>query len=419
MKLSKKPQKTSTPYLLSGVIACLISTTITSEAKRIGDPNVTFSNNAISQNSREYPMMEQWVTAGRRTGIPSNSDIDSNEKFNLTPAQNSQIFDRVNDLRNMRGGTLRLRRGQYGTYRQRIRAYNNTVISGIKGSSASRSSQLIFNHRAEKDSSSVCLSTFNATNSGFANFWLTYRARKGAKPEPFAMSSHSQTNLYVSGISIGGSNSRDNFIQNCYVQNAGTNPVVISGKHHTVRDTTVKGTYNKGGGAEGYFAIYGGNNLIAANSVEHIRHFTLQNTTSTHNVVIRNTLRQDISFHTDDGGENLIERNTARLHDNMPDRWRPMLTVWSRQHKDVGARNYVYHNTFMENNGENAFYGEATNIRSGQTSCTASNETTQLRWFFNNVYQPVDRCHKFRSNDPRPIQANDASDTFYPIITAN
>jgi len=414
--MRKPTDKTHRVHLTTILATGVIASTTLLEARKIGDPGVTFSNDAISKNAAKYPMMNQWTKAGKQGGIPWYGTMNANKKFELTPSQDSQIFDRVNDLRNMKGGTLVLKQGNFGTYKQRIRTYNDTIILGKKGSTASSSSHLVFDHRATDSAGSVCLLSYNSQRTGFSNFWLTYKARNGKLPSPFSMVNDpfGQNDLHVTGISIGGGNGRDSFIQRCYIENAGDHPISLSAKHTTVRECNIKGAYNKGGGAEGYFAVYGGNHLISGNSIEHIRHFTLQGGNSRHNVVIRNTLRQDISFHTGDGGENLIEANSAKLHSGMPAAWRPMLTVWSYQHVDVGPRNYVYHNTFRENNNAQAYYSKPTNIQSQQTGCGGSNTTQQLKWWWSPVYRAVDRCHKFYNTDSKPLQGSGSGDTFYP-----
>ncbi|REE01152.1 T9SS type A sorting domain-containing protein [Marinoscillum furvescens] len=156
----------------------------------------------------------------------------------------------------------------------------------------------------------------------------------------------------VTNISIQINESNNCWVDNVAINNSGRHPINISNDSHhiTIRNTDIKGAFNKGGGANGYFFIQGRDNLITECTVTQIRHISLQGPSSQYNVVYDNVFQQEVSFHAEDAGNNLIENNTITLPADMPTGYYAIMGTWSTQHNMSLADNYIYNNTCVENN---------------------------------------------------------------------
>ena len=121
---------------------------------------------------------------------------------------------------------------------------------------------------------------------------------------------HGLADLYIRMVHI--DQSQNCWIDNCMIIKAGTDPIMISGSHNTVRNCLIDRAYNKGGGGQGYFDIWGDHNLIVGNTGRRIRHLAIQQGAK-HNVVLLNRLEVDVNFHNKDGGHNLVERNDIAI----------------------------------------------------------------------------------------------------------
>jgi len=62
-------------------------------------------------------------------------------------------------------------------------------------------------------------------------------------------------NAEVTSVEINGNN---NTIDNVNIKNSGSDPLVIKGDHNTIQNSNIDGSYNKGGGGNGYIDIRGG-----------------------------------------------------------------------------------------------------------------------------------------------------------------
>ncbi|MFY0605098.1 MAG: T9SS type A sorting domain-containing protein [Cyclobacteriaceae bacterium] len=152
-------------------------------------------------------------------------------------------------------------------------------------------------------------------------------------------------------------NSNNCWLDKVTILNSGNHPLLVLGNHNTIRNSKVDGVHRKGGGYQGYFHVGGPDNLIINNTVTHLRHFSIQNPTAVFNVVYDNKFIQEISFHHDDGGNNLIERNTVTLPSDMPSSnpdYYAIMGPWSSQHKISRKKNYLYKNKCKENNHDGA-----------------------------------------------------------------
>jgi len=116
-----------------------------------------------------------------------------------------------------------------------------------------------------------------------------------------------RNDLYVRHVDIS-SDSENNWINGVSMLDAGTNPIRVSGSHNTLSNNLVDGSYNKGGGGNGYYAINGDYNLIRNEIVKNIRHFSIQ-VGAEYNVLTDSKIEGDINFHNGDDGNNLVESN--------------------------------------------------------------------------------------------------------------
>ncbi len=383
--------------VLFRLMACYLSfaglSTI-AEGRQVGDPGVRFDQGLINQNrddsSRNYWMMNNWKNAGKSGGIPWFSS--NAPKVTMWPSQAGQIDSKINQVAQMGGGVLLCKAGTYNFYRKVV--MKRGVI--IRGEGMGRTT-FRFHHRSTGGTSAF--DAYNDDTVGFESFTVEYVAPNGRKPRDYDMENnpHGLNNLYVSLINFGGS-AKNGFAQSIHVKNAGNSPIDLSSasSRNTVRRVNIEGAYNKGGGGRGYFRIFGDSNLVYANQASKIRHVSIQ-AGAKYNVVIRNNFRQDINFHTDDDGYNLVESNTVNLPKALIDAhpgWHAFLTPWSFRHAPVGPRNYVYHNTFNRNGKRDTFVN-------------TDGKESPLWW--SPVYRPFDRYRKCYNTDKEPIGR-----TFYP-----
>ncbi|MEO1449213.1 MAG: T9SS type A sorting domain-containing protein [Bacteroidota bacterium] len=164
----------------------------------------------------------------------------------------------------------------------------------------------------------------------------------------------------VTNVSINMNNTDNCWVDDVNIYNSGRHPINISNDsyHNTIRNVDIKGAFNKGGGANGYLFIKGQDNLLTRSTVTEIRHISIQTSTSEYNVIYDKDFRQEVSFHAEDAGNNLIEFNRITLPADMPDRYYAIMGTWSIQHNMSLADNYLYRNDCIEeNHGGARLYG--------------------------------------------------------------
>lgn len=164
--------------------------------------------------------------------------------------------------------------------------------------------------------------------------------------------------------------SKNCWVKNVLIKNSGLHPIRISGdsNHCTIQKTEVDGVFNKSGGAQGYFFILGAHNLIIECKVTHLRHFSIQGSQAEFNVVYNNDFLQEVSFHSGDGGNNLIENNRITLPTNMPPAngrggppYYAIMGTWSTQHINSLKDNFLFNNRCVQNNRGGALLFESQN----------------------------------------------------------
>ncbi|MEM6886095.1 MAG: hypothetical protein AAF571_13795, partial [Verrucomicrobiota bacterium] len=194
-------------------------------------------------------------------------------------------------------------------------------------------------------------------NAGLEN--LTIRGAYGT-PDPAVMDNVKPEFMVVS-VSF-------NYATNCWVDRVN---IIDSGNHAlsgwranhiTIRNCYIDGAWNKGGGGRGYLQIQGDRFLITGNRIRNLRHFVLQNEHCEYNVVYQNHIEQDVNFHNDDNGNNLVEANRIILPSFLGSSWHSVMGPWSTQHTISRQDNFVFNNHCIEynNNGTQSYSGSDT-----------------------------------------------------------
>lgn len=309
-------------------------------AQRIGDPGWTFD---VSKNDSDYPKMERWSKVGVRGGIPLRTELPVIER--LGPGTDIQkAIDRTSTKG---GGVVFLEKGIH-ILNKEIRMKSGVILRGIPGQSIVRVTlrgtndkyAIIFDKvsKAGLEDLKFTFPVSNASPQDDRNNPTNKWCRKCHENDPNGIK-----NLYVTFVRIE-NDSNDNWVDNCEFIEAGTNPIKVDGNYNTFRDNLIDGSYNKGGGGEGYYDVRGHDNLFYNETVKRIRHFAIQQGAD-HNVVFDcNFVNTDINFHNKDDGNNLIEKNKITIQ-----RWRSWgaFATGGAQygHKPPGPNNIIYNNT--------------------------------------------------------------------------
>lgn len=154
---------------------------------------------------------------------------------------------------------------------------------------------------------------------------------------------------------ISGQGSNDHFLDQVNIYNSANHPVRNNGEHITFRDLDVDGAHLKGGGAEGYFFLMNNHNLVTGSKITHLRHISMQGDNAKFNVLIDNDFRQEVSFHSQDDGDNLIEYNRIILPESVPStspNYFPIMGPWSFSSHNINldSQNFVYRNYMRMDN---------------------------------------------------------------------
>lgn len=152
-------------------------------------------------------------------------------------------------------------------------------------------------------------------------------------------------NAEVTSVEINGNN---NTVDNVNIKNSGSDPLVIKGDHNTIQNSNIDGSYNKGGGGNGYIDIRGESNRITNNDVDNIRHLSIQQGAK-HNLVDNNDIKVDVNFHNKDEGHNAVINNTI---DTRGHNWNAISTGGAKYgHTPPGEMNYLFGNVDQTGKG--------------------------------------------------------------------
>ncbi|WP_294618765.1 BACON domain-containing carbohydrate-binding protein [uncultured Bacteroides sp.] len=352
---------------------------------RIGDANVQFDLNKLDDN---YPQMQEWMKAGVTGGIPSlEVQLSKITKIFEAGTSAKEINDFILSGDKYAPRIILLKNGNY-TFESQIRLYNQDVLIG-----ESRDGVIV----ALTDKGGF--SYYNADKAGIRNISIEGKYAS-TPPDPTIMEETLLGMGLAKHATIEMKGARNCYIDNVKMKNIASHAFVIGnttqndGKHNTIRDLDVDGSYNKGG-YMGYLHIGGSYNLITGCHVIHLRHISMQDPTSFYNVFYKNDVEQEFSFHNDDGGNNLIEYNKITLPTTLGESYCAIMGPWSVQHK-VGGKNFIYRNKCLELNRDN-------------NTPWSDNELYVGPW----EVKPADLYTNFRvvEDYPKP-----AGGTLYPVI---
>ena len=334
---------------------------------RIGDPGAWFDPSAM--NDPVYGELKQkWATAGVRGGIPYLDQLlKENPRVTVRPGESIQ--DKINEAANkvtqpnggFKGALVILENGQH-TVNSTIRMKPYVYLVGESRTGAK--AMLVLKGNVSRGAG---FSFDGVSHSGI--YRMTIEGSWGVPEFDWNQQRDPNTLLPVSDKfttktrkkyngnefnSVLFRSGSDNFLDKVNIYNSSNHPVSVNAKHITLRDLDVDGAHLKGGGAQGYFFIQNGYNLITGNKVTHLRHISMQGSNTEYNVMIDNDFRQEISYHVKDKGRNLTEYNRVIIPEDMPDAYLPMMSPWSTQHGLLDdSYNYLYRGYHRMDNYKN------------------------------------------------------------------
>ncbi|MGQ1891068.1 T9SS type A sorting domain-containing protein [Thermophagus sp. OGC60D27] len=324
---------------------------------QVGDPGVLVDTQKLDD---DYPQMERWANAGVRGGIPFVEDFDKVEK--ISSGNSSHISEAIQDMASSLNGDEKgliiLERGTY-VIDETIKMKSNVSLIGEDQDEVVCSITMF---------GGVAFSFWGVHNCGIYNLTI-----KGSWPEPkynwnYSLEENEEFDNDNISVKLSGG-STDCWLDRVVILNSGNDPLRCAADHNTFRNLIVDGCKRKAGGAQGYFFIQGRDNLITGCQVTHLRHISLQGSNVEYNVVYDNDFRQEISFHSGDAGNNLIENNRITLPVDMPpvapgdaDEVTPVearnnkpvyfaiMGPWSIQHEVSENPNFIYRNSCVQYN---------------------------------------------------------------------
>ncbi|MFB9057036.1 DUF5018 domain-containing protein [Mariniflexile ostreae] len=340
---------------------------------QVGDPGVQIDQSKFDEN---YPQMSRWAKAGVEGGIPF---IDSFEKTSsIMPGNSESINAAISSLsavlENGEKGLITLKEGMYTIDASVIMKSNVSLIGESRDGVVCSISM----------NGGDAFSFNNVQKCGLYNLTIT-----GSWSEPkynwnYGIPQNREfTNDNISVRLKSGT--KNCWLDNVQILNSARDPLRCPADHNTFRNLIIDGCKRKSGGAEGYFFIQGRDNLITGCQVTRIRHISLQGDNVEYNVVYNNDFRQEISFHSGDNGNNLIEFNRITLPSDMPpieagetgpypetENGKPIyfaiMGPWSTQHTNSANPNFIYRNDckqFNHNYGTNTPWSNANQVYFG------------------------------------------------------
>ena len=342
-----------------GLIALVSLPSKVNAQQRVGDPGVTFDT---SKYDPRYPQMKEWEKAGASEGIPFIKDLQKVETINSganSATINSKITAAASSASKSNPVYILLKNGTY-TINSRIVMKSNVSLVG-----ESRTGVKCFISMTNGDA----FSFYKVKNCGIYD--LTIEGGWGTPKYPWNYSLNQNDELPSNdNISVKFNDSEDCWLDRVNIINSAKDPVRCPANHITLRDLKVDGAHKKAGGAQGYFFIQGAYNLITGCEVTHIRHISLQGSNVEYNVVYDNDFKQEVSFHSGDNGNNLIEFNRITLPADMPNskadtpnapynnssepNYYAIMGPWSIQHQNSKKPNFIFRNSCKEENHNNA-----------------------------------------------------------------
>lgn len=312
----------------------LIQTEPWETTKRVGDSGIEYDMSKI--DPKYANLIKEWITAGCTNGIPNVSSLNWEVKEFEAGTPFTEIHKYTNNYSNTNKLVI-LKNGEY-TVSGNLKIANSIILMG-----ESRDGVII---RLKKEAKNG-INLYNAKGSGVCNLTII---GDWSKENP----NHTLMEEILPGMggfrSINMDKSQNCFVDNVKILNSASHPIWITGSYNTIRDVEIDGAYNKGGGCQGYFFVNGSYNLITGCKITHLRHISFQDPTAKYNVFYKNNIKQEFSFHNNDGGNNLVEHNKIIIPETLKN-YNAIMGPWSDQHK-VGGINFVYRNRCIEENRE-------------------------------------------------------------------
>lgn len=347
--------------ILLAVIFC-ICFSLTSQAQklRVGDPGVQFDQSKMDEN---WPQMKEWITAGVRGGIPFIDKLKI--KKSLKGGNSADINKAIGKVAKNGGGAILLKNAIYQIDKQ-INLKSNVCLVGESRDGAICQIDANINENnfginpnekgAADDGNGAFKFDKGVKNSGL--YRMTIKGGWGKPKFNWNVGSKKNNNELPDNenISIWFMGATDCWIDDITILNSADFPVRCIGKHITMRGLHVDGCFNKQGGCHGYFFLLNGasHNLVTQCFITHLRHISLQGDGVEYNVLYDNNFEQEVSFHTNDDGNNLIENNTITLPADMPGSNLPnyfaIMGPWASFHHISKKPNYIYKNKCLELN---------------------------------------------------------------------
>ncbi|OWW25030.1 hypothetical protein B4Q04_10795 [Zobellia sp. OII3] len=322
---------------------------------RVGDPGVTFDTGKYDSR---YPQMKEWQKAGVRGGIPFLKDVKVVKT--LTSGADSEAINKAIVDASKTSGLVAvlLKNGTYSIDQRVVMKSNVSLI----GESRTGVKCIV------KMNNGDAFSFYKVQKSGI--YTLTIEGSWGKPKYDWNYSLDANDELKNNdNISVKFNKSEDCWLDKVDIINSAKDPVRVPANHITLRDLRVDGAHKKAGGAQGYFFIQGAYNLITGCQVTHLRHISLQGGNVEYNVVYDNDFRQEVSFHSGDKGNNLIENNRITLPYDMPNskadtpnavynsnkepNYYAIMGPWSIQHDNSEKPNFIFKNQCLEENHGN------------------------------------------------------------------
>ncbi|WP_299713748.1 Ig-like domain-containing protein [uncultured Tenacibaculum sp.] len=368
--------------LLLGFLPSLLNAQI-----RVGDPGVTFDTDLINQNKAQYPQIEKWITAGVRGGIPLKENLIVQRTIE-EGASIDEINAAIRDVSRMgnKRNTILIKKGTY-IVNKKIEMKSNVSLIG-----ESRS-ETIFEMHENFDNKAFNFER-NTRFAGLYNMTIRGSSKWGDSSgfPKFTWNTSNSANDELNGsdnILVFFKESSDCWLDDINLINAGRDPMRCNARHNTFRGLIVDGAFSKSGGAQGYFFIQKGYNLITDCQMTHLRHFSLQGGGVEYNVVYDNEIKQEISFHVGDDGNNLIEKNKVVLPKDMsgsrssasrsPDYF-SIMGPWSIQHQNSARDNFLLNNSTLElqHNGASPF-SQVNKVYHGPLQAKPADHSTNFK----------------------------------------
>ncbi|WP_299255702.1 T9SS type A sorting domain-containing protein [uncultured Aquimarina sp.] len=385
-----------------GYLVLMIMMSMLYAQTRVGDPGVSFDS---SKYDSRYPQMKEWEKAGVRGGVPLMNNLQIVKTIDAG-ANSIVINQAIKDASRENGlVAVLLKNGNY-TIDERINMRSNVSLIGETREGVTCTIRMNNN------------SAFYFDDVEYSGIYrLTIQGSWGKPKYDWNYSLNANDELPRNdNIAVKFRKSTDCWLDKVNIYDCAKDPVRVPSNHITLRDLKVDGAHKKAGGAQGYFFIQGAYNLITGCQITHLRHISLQGGNVEYNVVYDNNFRQEVSFHSGDNGNNLIENNTIVLPWDMPNskadtpnavynnrnepNYYAIMGPWSTQHQNSKNPNFIFKNR-----------------------CKEQNHNDATPWSDPNVLYKGPR--KVKPADPstnfpaQPLSETPTGETLYPIVLDN